>query len=48
MSIGGLLNEQVYYATYDANTIELYEGFALLTQVEFTSTIAMPPIHVRL
>jgi len=39
--IGGLLNEQVYYVkVIDANTIELYEGFALLNQVEFTSTPA--------
>ena len=39
--IGGLLNEQVYYVKrIDANTIELYEGFALLNQVEFTSTPA--------
>jgi len=39
--IGGLLNEQVYYVKrIDADTIELYEGFALLNQVEFTSTPA--------
>jgi hypothetical protein len=39
--IGGLLNEQVYYVkVIDTNTIELYEGFALLNQVEFTSTPA--------
>ena len=39
--IGGLLNEQVYYVkVIDVNTIELYEGFALLNQVEFTSTPA--------
>ena len=39
--IGGLLNEQVYYAKrIDANTIELYEGFALLNKVEFSSTPA--------
>jgi len=39
--IGGLLNEQVYYVkVIDANTIELYEGFALLNKVEFTSTPA--------
>ena len=39
--IGGLLNGQVVYAkAIDNNTIELYEGFALLNQVEFTSTPA--------
>ena len=39
--IGGLLNEQVYYVkVIDVNTIELYEGFALLNQVEFSSTPA--------
>ena len=39
--IGGLLNEKVYYVkVIDANTIELYEGFALLNQAEFTSTPA--------
>ena len=39
--IGGLLNQQVYYVKrIDANTIELYEGFALLNKVEFTSTPA--------
>ena len=39
--IGGLLNGQVVYVKrIDDNTIELYEGFALLNQVEFTSTPA--------
>ena len=41
VAIGGLLNGQVVYAkVIDADTIELYEGFALLNQVEFTSTPA--------
>ena len=41
VAIGGLLNEQVYYVkVIDVNTIELYEGFALLNQVEFSSTPA--------
>ena len=39
--IGGLLNGQTYYVkVIDADTIELYEGFALLNQAEFTSTPA--------
>ena len=39
--IGGLLNGSVYYVkVIDADTIELYEGFALLNKVEFTSTPA--------
>ena len=41
VAIGGLLNEQVYYVkVIDVNTIELYEGFALLNKVEFSSTPA--------
>ena len=37
--IGGLLNDNVYYVkAIDADTIELYEDFSLLNQVEFTST----------
>ena len=39
--IGGLLNGSVYYVkVIDANTIELYNGFALLSKVTFTSTPA--------
>ena len=39
--IGGMLNGQVVYAKrIDNNTIELYEGFALLDKVEFSSTPA--------
>jgi len=39
--IGGLLNGSVYYVkVIDTSTIELYEGFALLNQVEFLSTPA--------
>ena len=39
--IGGLLNGQTYYVkVIDADTVELYEGFALLNQAEFTSTPA--------
>ena len=39
--IGGLLNGSVYYTkAIDGNTIELYEDFSLLNQVEFTSTPA--------
>ena len=41
VAIGGLLNGRVYYVkVIDTSTIELYEGFALLNQVEFTSTPA--------
>ena len=41
VAIGGLLNGSVYYVkVIDTDTIELYEGFALLNQVEFTSTPA--------
>ena len=37
--IGGLLNNSVYYTkAIDADTIELYEDYSLLNQVEFTST----------
>ena len=37
--IGGLLNNNVYYTkAIDADTIELYEDYSLLNQVEFTST----------
>ena len=39
--IGGLLNGLTYYVkVIDADTVELYEGFALLNQAEFTSTPA--------
>jgi hypothetical protein len=39
--IGGILNGQVVYAKFiDNNTIELYEGFALLNKIEFASTPA--------
>ena len=39
--IGGILNGQVVYAKkIDNNTIELYEGFALLNKIEFASTPA--------
>ena len=39
--IGGILNGQVVYAkVIDNNTIELYEGFALLNKIEFASTPA--------
>ena len=41
VAIGGLLNGRVYYVkVIDTSTIELYEGFALLNIVEFTSTPA--------
>jgi len=41
VAIGGLLNGQVVYAkVIDANTIEIYEGFALLNKIEFLSTPA--------
>ena len=39
--IGGLLNGSVYYVkVIDPNIIELYNGFALLSKVSFTSTPA--------
>ena len=39
--IGGMLNGQVLYVKrIDDNTIELYEGFALLNKVEFLTTPA--------
>ena len=41
VAIGGLVNGLVYYVkTIDADTFELYSGFALLNQIDFTSTPA--------
>ena len=41
VAIGGLLNNKVYYAkVIDTSTIELYNGFALLSKITFTSTPA--------
>ena len=41
VAIGGLINENVYYTKFiDVDTIELYEDFSLLNQVEFVSTPA--------
>jgi len=41
VAIGGLINGQVYYTKrIDNSTVELYEDFSLLNQVEFTSTPA--------
>ena len=43
--IGGLLNNNVYYVkAIDGDTIELFEDFSLLNQVEFTST---PPNNIH-
>jgi len=41
VAIGGLLNGSVYYAKrIDADTIEVYEDFSLLNQIEFLTTPA--------
>ena len=41
VAIGGLVNGLVYYAKkIDADTFELYSGFSLLNQIDFTSTPA--------
>ena len=41
VAIGGLTNGLVYYAkAIDTSTIELYDDFSLVTQIDFTSTPA--------